>query len=284
MFCVRTSSEVYGSCCPSTFPELVSVPIAGILGDQNAALFGQTCFAEGSTKQTYGTGGFLLQNTGHKRVESKNNLLTIVSYQLKGHEPVYGLEGSIAVAGSVVQWLRDKLKLIKKSTDVEDLAKTERDNGGVYFVPAFTGLFAPHWRSDARGLMIGLTRSSTGGHIARAALESAAFQTQDLLECMETDSGVKSNCIRVDGGMSANDLAMQCQADISQKTVIRPKLLETTCLGAAYVAGLAVGVWEGLGELEQHWSVDKEFWPVSRIGTRFIKCYFSQWLTLMLGA
>eukprot|EP01138_Halocafeteria_seosinensis_P001676 gb/GECG01001717.1/.p1 GENE.gb/GECG01001717.1/~~gb/GECG01001717.1/.p1 ORF type:complete len:570 (+),score=61.79 gb/GECG01001717.1/:1-1710(+) len=258
---IKTSSEIYGLCSAAIFPELKNVPFAGILGDQNAALFGQACFTEGSTKQTYGTGGFLLQNTGHKKVESKNNLLTIVAYQIKGHQPVYGLEGSIAVAGSVVQWLRDKLHLIGSASEVEALARTEEDNGGVYLVPAFTGLFAPYWRSDARGIIVGLTRNANSGHIARAAIESAAFQTQELLACIEADSGVHSRSIRVDGGMAANNLLMQFQADISEKRVIRPKFLETTCLGAAYVAGLAVGYWEGLRELEEHWSIDREFEP-----------------------
>ena len=241
--------------------ELEGVPISGILGDQHAALFGQTCFDPGSAKNTYGTGCFMLLNTGEEIVTSQSGLLTTVAYRIGNEHPVYALEGSIAVTGSLIQWLRDNLGLIGTSEEVELLAKTVEDNGDVYFVPAFSGLFAPHWRSDARGVIVGLTRFANKGHIARAALEATAYQTREVLEAMRTDSGVALTELRVDGGMVHNELLMEFQADILGMPVIRPLVAETTALGAAYAAGLAEGVWDSLEDLRANWVEDRRFTP-----------------------
>jgi glycerol kinase len=241
--------------------ELDGVPISGILGDQHAALFGQTCFDPGSAKNTYGTGCFMLLNTGEEVIASKSGLLTTVAYRIGDEHPVYALEGSIAVTGSLVQWLRDNLGLIAGSEEVETLARTVEDNGDVYFVPAFSGLFAPYWRSDARGVIVGLTRFANKGHIARAALEATAFQTREVLEAMRTDSGVALTELRVDGGMVHNELLMEFQADILGVPVIRPFVAETTALGAAYAAGLAEGVWDSLDDLRANWVEDRRFMP-----------------------
>jgi len=240
---------------------LRGVPIAGILGDQQAALVGQTCFEPGEAKNTYGTGCFMLMNTGVQPVPSTAGLITTVAYQF-GDEPAhYALEGSIAIAGALVQWLRDNLGLIAKSADVEALARQVQDNGDVYFVPAFSGLFAPYWRDTARGVLAGLTRYANRGHIARAALEAVAYQTRDVLEAMEKDSGIPIKELRVDGGMVANELLMQFQADQLAVPVVRPRVTETTALGAAYAAGLAVGYWANRGELLRNWGVDKRWQP-----------------------
>ena len=237
------------------------IPISGVLGDQQAALFGQVCFDPGDTKNTYGTGCFMLLNTGEKMIHSKNGLLTTVGYQLGNAKPVFCLEGSIAITGALVQWLRDNLGIIQKSKDIESLAETVEDNGGIFFVPAFSGLFAPYWKPDARGLIIGLTRYANKGHIARAALEATAFQTRELLDAMLKDSGVQLNSIKVDGGMVNNGLLMQFQADILNVPVIRPNITETTALGAAYAAGLSVGYWKDLDELRFNWREDHRWLP-----------------------
>ncbi len=241
--------------------ELDGVPVSGMLGDQHAALFGQTCFEAGSAKNTYGTGCFMLVNTGTEVVASRSGLLTTVAYRIGNEHPIYALEGSIAVTGSLIQWLRDNLGLITDSGEVEALARTVDDNGDVYFVPAFSGLFAPHWRSDARGVIVGLTRYANKGHIARAALEATAFQTREVLEAMRADSGVALSELRVDGGMVHNELLMEFQADILGIPVIRPFVAETTALGAAYAAGLAEGVWDSLDDLRANWVEDRRFMP-----------------------
>lgn len=233
------------------------VPVCGALGDQQAALVGQTCFERGEAKNTYGTGCFLLLNTGTVPIFSKQGLITTLAYQIDGREPIYSLEGSVGIAGALVQWLRDNLGLISKASEVEDLALTVKDNGGVYFVPAFSGLFAPYWRSDARGVIVGLTRYANKGHLARAALEATAYQTLDIVEAMNKDSHIKLSKLKVDGGMVHNDLLMQFQSDVLGVPVIRPKVTETTALGAAYVAGLAVEFWSDLEELHRNWEVDK---------------------------
>ncbi|MEN9730514.1 MAG: Glycerol kinase, partial [Bacteroidota bacterium] len=245
---IKSSSMVYGH----AKGVLGGVPLAGILGDQQAALVGQTCFNPGQGKNTYGTGCFLLMNTGLKPVPSQHGLLTTVAYQL-GNEPVhYALEGSVAITGALVQWLRDNLGIIKNSPDIEKLAKLVDDNGGCYFVPAFSGLYAPYWKSDARGVLVGLTRYINKSHIARAALEATAFQTWEVLEAMEKDAGIAISSLRVDGGMVVNQLLMQFQSDILGEEVICPKIIETTALGAAYAAGLAVGYWENLDDLRKN--------------------------------
>lgn len=254
---IRPSSEVYGKAVGS----LEGLPIAGILGDQQAALFGQTCFSPGDAKNTYGTGCFLLLNTGGEPTISEQGLLTTVGYQLGEQPPVYALEGSIAIAGALVQWLRDNLEMISKSADIETLAAEVEDSGGIYFVPAFSGLFAPYWRSDARGVIVGLTRYITQSHIARAALEATAYQTRDILEAMEKDAGVILNALKVDGGMVQNQLLMQFQADILDVPVIRPTVTETTALGAAYAAGLAVGFWKDQSALLRNWKKDQTWEP-----------------------
>ena len=256
---IKSSSEVYGTAHTSSL--LREVPVAGILGDQQAATFGQAAFNQGEAKNTYGTGNFLIFNTGEEIVHSKNGLLTTLGYKLGDAAPHYALEGSIAVTGSLVQWLRDNLGLIGSAEEIETLAKTVDDNGGAYFVPAFSGLFAPYWRSDARGALVGLTRFVNKGHIARAVLEATAFQTREVIDAVNADSGVPLTEIKVDGGMIANNLLMQFQADILGVPVVRPVVAETTALGAAYAAGLAVGFWSGLDELRKNWQEDSRWTP-----------------------
>ncbi len=254
---IRSSAEIYGT----AVGPLRGVPVAGILGDQQAALFGQTCFRPGDAKNTYGTGCFMLMNTGERPVPSENGLLTTVGYQVGRQPPIYALEGSIAIAGALVQWLRDNLGIIERSEDVETLAASVDDNGGVYFVPAFSGLFAPHWRSDARGVIAGLTRFANKGHIARAALEATAYQTREVLDAMRADSGVTLTTLKVDGGMVVNELLMQFQADVLGVPVVRPTVSETTALGAAYAAGLATGFWQGFDDLTANWGVGQTWEP-----------------------
>jgi glycerol kinase len=256
---IRPSSEVYGEVAV-TGPWM-GVPVAGDLGDQQAATFGQTCFDIGEAKNTYGTGNFLLLNTGNEAVQSKNGLITTVGYKIGDQPAVYCLEGSIAITGALVQWLRDNLKMIRTSAEVEDLARTVEDNGGAYFVPAFSGLFAPYWRSDARGVIAGLTRYVNAGHIARAALEATAFQSKEVADAMNADSGVELESLKVDGGMVVNETLMQFQADILGVPVIRPKVPETTSLGAAYAAGLATGLWSAIDDLRENWIEDKRWEP-----------------------
>jgi glycerol kinase len=261
---IQASSKVYAK----AKGVLGGVPLAGILGDQQAALVGQTCFNPGQGKNTYGTGCFLLMNTGKKPVQSKHGLLTTVAYQL-GDEPVhYALEGSVAITGALVQWLRDNLGIIKNSPDIEKLAKEVDDNGGCYFVPAFSGLYAPYWKQDARGVLVGLTRFVNKSHIARAALEATAFQTWEVLEAMEKDAGISITSLRVDGGMVVNQLLMQFQSDILGEEVICPKIIETTALGAAYAAGLAVGYWENLDDLRKNWAIANTWKPNMSVDTR----------------
>jgi glycerol kinase len=254
---ICSSSEIYGA----ARGVLDGIPVAGDLGDQQAALFGQSCYEPGEAKNTYGTGCFMLLNTGENPVASKSGLLTTLGYKIGNQKPIYALEGSVAVTGALVQWLRDNLGLISKSSDVETLARSVGDNGGIYFIPAFSGLFAPYWRSDARGAIVGMTRYVHKGHIARAALEATAFQTREVLEAMETDSGVTLKVLKVDGGMVFNELLMQFQADILNVPVVRPQVAETTALGAAYAAGLAVGFWTSLEELRANWKEDKRWKP-----------------------
>jgi glycerol kinase len=256
---IRSSSEVYGKGRVGGF--VPGVPIAGILGDQQAATFGQACFEVGNAKNTYGTGNFMLLNTGTKPVPSKNGLLTTVAYKIGDQPTVYALEGAIAVSGSLVQWLRDNLGMIKSAPEIEELAATVDDNGGAYFVPAFSGLFAPHWRADARGALVGLTRYVNKGHIARAVLEATAFQTREVLDAMNADSGVDLTELKVDGGMVGNETLMQFQADILGVPVIRPQVAETTALGAAYAAGIAVGFWSGEQDVIDNWAEDKRWEP-----------------------
>jgi glycerol kinase len=251
------SSSVYGE----SRTELPGVPVASALGDQQAALFGQTCFTPGEAKCTYGTGSFLLLNTGPRPVPSTRGLVTTVGYQLTGSGCVYALEGSIAVTGALVQWLRDNLGLISSAAEINDLAATVSDNGGCYIVPAFSGLFAPYWRSDARGIIAGLTGYVTRGHVARAALEATAWQVRDVVDAMAADSGVSLTSLRVDGGMTASALLMQFQADVLDVPVVRPTVAETTCLGAAYAAGLAVGFWPDLDALRANWRADRRWEP-----------------------
>jgi glycerol kinase len=255
---IASSSEIYGK---AQLDAIKDVPIAGILGDQQAALVGQTCFSPGEAKNTYGTGCFMLENTGTKLIRSKFGLLTTVAYKF-GDEPAhYALEGSIAISGALVQWLRDNLGLIQKSSDVEALARTVADNGGVYFVPAFSGLYAPYWKANARGVIAGMTRYANGGHLARAVLEATAFQTREVLEAMEKDSQIQLKALRTDGGMVENDLLMQFQADILNLPVVRPVIKETTALGAAYAAGLAVGFYSDIEDLRANWAVDHTWNP-----------------------
>jgi glycerol kinase len=255
---VRSSSEVYGHTSGDLFAR--QIPIAGVAGDQQAALFGQMCTEPGMVKNTYGTGCFMLLNTGTEAVPSKNQLVTTIAWQI-GDRVEYALEGSIFVAGAVVQWLRDGLKIIRSAAEVEALARSVDDNGGVYLVPAFTGLGAPHWDQYARGAIFGLTRGATGAHLARAALEGIAYQVADVLRAMEADSGIAASELRVDGGAAANDLLMQFQADILRVPVVRPKTLETTALGAAYLAGLAVGYWDSVDSIRSQWETDRRFEP-----------------------
>ncbi|HEX7556502.1 MAG TPA: glycerol kinase GlpK [Leptolinea sp.] len=254
---IQPSSHVFGEARGI----LEGVPIAGLLGDQQAALFGQTCFNPGEAKNTYGTGCFMLMNTGTQPIASKNGLLTTFGYQIENQPPIFCLEGSIAISGALVQWLRDNLGIISKSSEIETLAYSVEDNGGMYFVPAFSGLFAPYWRSDARGVIVGLTRFVNRGHFARAALEATAYQTREVLEAMKSDSGIDLQSLKVDGGMVVNNLLMQFQADMVNVPVTRPKVAETTSLGAAYAAGLAVGFWHSQDELRANWAVDKTWIP-----------------------
>ena len=255
---VKQSSEVYGETSTTLFS--TKIPIAGIAGDQQAALFGQMCTKPGMVKNTYGTGCFLLMNTGNEAVYSKNNLLTTVAWKING-EVSYALEGSVFVGGAAIQWLRDGLKIINDSSEVNTLAETVEDNGGVYFVPALTGLGAPYWDQYARGTIVGITRGTTDGHIARATLEGIAFQVYDIVKAMEADAGTQSTELRVDGGASASNMLMQIQSDLFGFKIIRPKTLETTALGAAYLAGLAVGFWESIDEIQSQWIIEKEFTP-----------------------
>jgi glycerol kinase len=256
---IRSSSETYGTVREPA--ALAGVPIAGILGDQQAATFGQACLSVGEAKNTYGTGNFMLLNTGTDKVHSRNGLLTTVCYKIGPQDPVYALEGSIAVTGSLVQWLRDNLGLISAAAEIEPLAATVADNGGAYFVPAFSGLLAPHWRSDARGAIVGLTRYVNQGHLARAVLEAAAFQSREVLDAMNADSGATLTSLKVDGGMTGNELLMQFQADVLGVPVIRPVISETTALGAAYAGGLAVGFWSGTEEIRANWKADRQWDP-----------------------
>ncbi len=245
-----------------------AIPVCGDLGDQQAALVGQTCFSAGEAKNTYGTGCFMLLNTGMQPIQSQSGLLTTLAFQIGKNPAVYALEGSVAITGALVQWLRDNLGLIKKSSEVEDLARTVEDTGGIYFVPAFSGLFAPYWRSDARGVIVGMTRYTNKGHIARAALEATAYQTREVLDAMESDSGVKLKALKVDGGMVQDELLMQFQSDILDVPVLRPKIAETTSLGAAYAAGLAVNYWDNLEDLRSNWQIDKTWQPQMDVDTR----------------
>ena len=262
---IASSSEVYGV---ARITAVEGVPVAGILGDQQAALVGQTCFDSGQAKNTYGTGCFLLMNTGETPVLSKCGLITTVAFKL-GEKPArYALEGSIAITGALVQWMRDNLGLIEKSADIETLARTVKDNGGVYFVPAFSGLYAPYWKATARGVIAGLTRYANKGHFARAVLEATAYQTREVVEAMEMDSKVCLGVLRVDGGMVDNDLLMQFQADILNRSVVRPLIKETTALGSAYAAGLAVGFYKDLEELRANWGVDHTWKPQMESATR----------------
>ena len=255
---IRSSSEVYGA---ATLEAVAGVPVAGILGDQQAALVGQTCFQAGEAKNTYGTGCFLLMNTGREIVHSKHGLLTTVAFQLRGQAAHYALEGSVAITGALVQWVRDNFGLITTSPEIESLARLVEDNGGVYFVPAFSGLYAPYWKHNARGVIAGLTRYSNKSHLARAVLEATAFQTREVVEAMEKDSGVQLAVLRTDGGMVGNELLMQFQADILDRTVVRPAVKETTALGAAYAAGLATGYYANVDDLRAQWSVDQTWKP-----------------------
>ena len=266
---ICSSSEVYGTSTK------LGVPIAGILGDQQAATFGQACFEKGMSKNTYGTGNFMLLNTGPEIVHSDNGLLTTVCYQIGDQDPVYALEGSIAVTGSLVQWLRDSIGLIEDAPQIEDLAREVDDNGGCYIVPAFSGLFAPYWKDDARGAIVGLTRYVTRHHLARAALEATAFQTREVMEAMNTDSGVDLSELRVDGGMVENELLMQFQADLLGVDVVRPEVTETTALGAAYAAGIAVGFWEGEQDVVANWEEGRRWSP--QMGPEERERLYRQW-------
>lgn len=256
---IKSSSEVYAYCRHDAL--LAGVPIAGDLGDQQAAAFGQACFEPGMAKNTYGTGCFMLMNTGTQPQPSTNGMITTVCYKIGDQPAVYALEGSIAVTGSLVQWLRDNLNIINSASECDELAETVEDNGGVYFVPAFSGLFAPYWRGDARGAIVGMTRYNTKAHIARAALEATAFQTREVLDAMEADSGVTLEQLRVDGGMTKSDLLMQFQSDLLGVPVLLPVVAETTALGAAYAAGIAVGFWSGTHDVVQNWQEDKRWVP-----------------------
>jgi glycerol kinase len=269
---VRSSSEVYGTVASGPAKGVV---IAGILGDQQAALVGQACFRRGEAKNTYGTGCFLLMNTGEDAVPSQFGLLTTVAYKFGTERPRYALEGSIAITGALVQWLRDNLGLISKSADVESLAKTVKDNGGVYFVPAFSGLYAPYWKESARGVIAGLTRYANKGHLARAVLEATAFQTREVVEAMEKDAKTQLTTLRVDGGMVVNETLMQLQSDILNREVVRPKVAETTALGAAYAAGLAVGFFKETDELRSNWQVDRTWKPA--LGAEEREKLYRQW-------
>nr|WP_042195709.1 glycerol kinase GlpK [Kibdelosporangium sp. MJ126-NF4]CEL22175.1 Glycerol kinase [Kibdelosporangium sp. MJ126-NF4]CTQ92956.1 Glycerol kinase (EC 2.7.1.30) [Kibdelosporangium sp. MJ126-NF4] len=270
---IRSSSEVYGNVREKG--ALAGIPIAGILGDQQAATFGQACLSPGEAKNTYGTGNFVLLNTGTEKVMSENGLLTTVCYKIGTNDTVYALEGSIAVTGSLVQWIRDNLGMITTAAEIEEHARSVEDNGGCYFVPAFSGLFAPYWRSDARGAIVGLTRFVNKGHLARAVLEATAFQSREVIDAMNADSGVPLTALKVDGGMVANELLMQFQADILDVPVIRPVVAETTALGAAYAAGLAVGFWSGEDDIRNNWAKDKQWEPALDETKR--EALYSEW-------
>jgi glycerol kinase len=269
---IRASSEVYGEVKTG---KLTGIPIAGDLGDQQAATFGQACFAVGEAKNTYGTGNFMLLNTGTEPVQSKSGLLTTLGYKIGDQPAVYCLEGAIAITGALVQWLRDNLKMIKAAPEVEELAKSVDDNGGLYIVPAFSGLFAPYWRSDARGVFAGLTRYVNAGHVGRATLEATAFQTREVMDAMNADSGVDLTELKVDGGMVQNDLLMQFQADILGVPVVRPVVAETTALGASYAAGMAVGFWHSEQEVRDNWAEDKRWEPQMDAAKR--DAYYKEW-------
>jgi glycerol kinase len=269
---IRSSSEVYGRVAQGP---LKGVAVAGILGDQQAALVGQTCFRRGEAKSTYGTGCFLLMNTGERPVESKHGLLTTVAYKLGDQPARYALEGSIAIGGALVQWLRDNLGMIKTSAEIEELAQSVEDNGGVYMVPAFSGLYAPYWKENARGVIVGLTRFANKGHLARAVLEAVAFQTREVVEAMEQDSSIRLDVLRADGGMVNNNLLMQFQADILERPVVLPATRETTSLGAAYAAGLAVGFFSNTDSLCAHWSAEKTWKPAMEPARR--EQMYRQW-------
>jgi glycerol kinase len=269
---IRASSEAYGEVTTGGF---TGVQIAGDLGDQQAATFGQTCFSPGEAKNTYGTGNFLLLNTGTEAVQSKNGMLTTLGYKIGDNDAVYCLEGAIAITGALVQWLRDNLKMIKAAPEVEELAQTVEDNGGLYIVPAFSGLFAPYWKSNARGVFAGLTRYVNAGHIARATLEATAYQSREVVEAMNADSGVALESLKVDGGMVGNDLLMQFQADLLGVPVYRPEVAETTALGAAYAAGLATGFWNSEEDLRENWAEDKRWEPTMDAAKR--DEYFKYW-------
>jgi glycerol kinase len=271
---IRSSSEIYGY-TKNDGPFGGEIPVAGILGDQQAATVGQACFDAGEAKNTYGTGCFMLLNTGTDLVHSKNGLLTTLCYKFGDEDAVYALEGSIAITGALVQWLRDNLRMVDSASEIEDVAKTVDDNGGIYFVPAFSGLFAPYWKSDARGAIVGMTRYVNRGHIARAALEATAYQTREVADAMTADSGVELKALKVDGGMVYNDLLMQFQSDILGVPVIRPKVSETTALGSAYAAGLAVGFWKNTDEMRANWGKDKE-WDSAMDSDKREKLY-TQW-------
>ena len=268
---IRSSSEVYGACRGA----LAGVPLAGILGDQQAALFGQACLAPGQAKNTYGTGCFMLMNTGEKPFPSTCGLLTTLGYKLGDRPAVYALEGSIAIAGALVQWLRDNLGIVNSAPEIEALAASVADNGDVYIVPAFSGLYAPHWKESARGVIAGLTRYANKGHIARAALEATAYQTREVLDAMVADSGVPIRELRVDGGMVVNELLMQFQADMLAAPVVRPKVIETTALGAAYAAGLATGYWSSTDDIVSNWNADKTWRPATEAARR--ERLFASW-------
>jgi glycerol kinase len=269
---IRSSSEIYGRVAQGP---LKGVAVAGILGDQQAALVGQTCFRSGEAKNTYGTGCFLLMNTGERPVESKHGLLTTVAYKLGNQPARYALEGSVAIGGALVQWLRDNLGMIKTSAEIEELAQSVEDNGGVYLVPAFSGLYAPYWKVNARGVIVGLTRFANKGHLARAVLEAVAFQTREVVEAMEQDSGIRLDVLRADGGMVNNNLLMQFQADILERPVVLPATRETTSLGAAYAAGLAVGFFSSTDSLCAHWSAEKTWKPAMEPARR--ERMYRQW-------
>jgi glycerol kinase len=268
---IKSSSEVYGTCVGI----LSGVPVAGILGDQQAALFGQTCFDAGDAKCTYGTGQFLMLNTGTTPMTSTNGLLTTVGYKIGDAPTVYALEGAVAYCGSLIQWLRDNLKILNDAKESETMANRAGDNGGLYVVPAFAGLFAPHWDSTARGCIVGMTAYNTSDHVARASLEAAAYQAKDVIDAMYKDSGVQLKALQVDGGMTANKMLMQFQADVLNTPVSRPVIPETTALGAAYAAGLAVGVWKNTDELKKHWKLDKR-WE-SSMASDVREKYLTEW-------
>lgn len=271
---IRSSSEIYGY-TREEGPFGARLPIAGILGDQQAATVGQACFSAGEAKNTYGTGCFMIMNTGTEIVPSEHGLLTTLGYKFGEAEAVYALEGSIAITGALVQWLRDNLGLIDSAPEVEVLAQTVEDNGGIYFVPAFSGLYAPYWKDDARGVIAGLTRYVNKGHFARATLEATAYQTREVLDAMKADSGVELTALKVDGGMVQNELLMQFQADVLGVGVIRPKVAETTALGAAYAAGLAVGFWQSTDEMRANWGVDRTWEPT--VGSPAGTILYAQW-------